>query len=72
MIHDVIEIPLSRLPEKQLRAIIEEFVSREGTDYGETECEFEEKVQDVREQLERNEVLIQYDQRTESVNIVKK
>lgn len=72
MIHEVIEIPPSRLSEDLLQAIIEEFVSRDGTDYGERECGLEEKVRGVREQLKRNEVLIQYDQRTESVNIVKK
>ena len=72
MIENVVEIPPSALSEDSLRAIIEEFVSRDGTDYGYIEFSLEEKVQDVLGQINRQEVIIQFDQRTESVNIVQK
>ena len=72
MIENVVEIPPSALSEELLRAIIEEFVSRDGTDYGFIECSLEEKVQNVLDQIDRQEVIIQFDQRTESVNIVQK
>lgn len=53
-----------------LRGLIEEFVSREGTDYGEREKSFEDKVRDVERQLESGEALIMYDLVEESANIV--
>ena len=72
MIEDVVEIPPSALSEDLLRAIIEEFVSRDGTDYGLIELSLEEKVQNVLGQINRQDVIIQFDQRTESVNLVQK
>ncbi|HAS48820.1 MAG TPA: hypothetical protein DCS33_05965, partial [Gammaproteobacteria bacterium] len=46
-------IPYQELEAETLRAIIEEFISREGTDYGAHEYSLEQKVQQVRNQLER-------------------
>ena len=54
-----------------LRGLIEEFVSREGTDYGEREKSFEDKVRDVERQLESGDVRIIYDLVEESANIVR-
>ena len=65
-----VEVPLDALSEAALDAVIESFVNREGTDYGARERGFEEKVADVRRQLERGEAQIVFDPETESVNIV--
>lgn len=65
-----VEIPCDALPEETLRALVESFVGREGTDYGDRERTLEEKVADVRRQLERGEARIVFDPETESVNIV--
>ena len=54
-----------------LRGLIEEFVSREGTDYGEREKSFEDKVRDVERQLESGEARIVFDLFQESANIVR-
>ena len=43
---------------------------REGTDYGAREFSFEQKVAQVREQLEHREARIMFDPETESVTIV--
>ncbi|HSJ96331.1 MAG TPA: YheU family protein [Myxococcota bacterium] len=64
------EIPVEALSAEALRGLIESFVGREGTDYGERERSLEEKVADVRRQLERGEARIVFDPETESVNIV--
>jgi hypothetical protein len=53
-----------------LRGVIEAFVLREGTDYGETHHSLEDKVQQVLRQLERKEARIVFDPNTESVDIV--
>jgi hypothetical protein len=65
-----VEIPLEALSDAALRALIESFVGREGTDYGREERSLEEKVADVRRQLDRGEARIVFDPETESVNII--
>ncbi len=59
------------LSPEALRGLIEEFVSREGTDYGLEERSFETKVRDVARQLESGEVLIVFDLLQEAANIVR-
>jgi uncharacterized protein YheU (UPF0270 family) len=53
-----------------LRAVIESFVLREGTDYGLHEASLESKVAQVLRQLQRGEAHITFDPATESVNVV--
>lgn len=65
-----VEVPHTELPPATLRAVIESFVLREGTDYGERDVPFETKTLQVRCQLERREAEIVYDPNTESVGIV--
>ena len=65
-----VEVPLDALSHAALAAVIESFVNREGTDYGARERSLEEKVADVRRQLERGEAQIVFDPNTESINIV--
>ena len=58
------------LSPEALRGLLEEFVSREGTDYGLRERSFEAKVRDVERQLESGEARIVFDLLQESANIV--
>ena len=53
-----------------LRAVVESFVLREGTDYGAHETSLEAKVAQVLAQLRRGEAQITFDPATESVNVV--
>ena len=53
-----------------LRAVIESFVLREGTDYGVHETSLEDKVAQVLIQIRRGEAHITFDPATESVSIV--
>jgi uncharacterized protein YheU (UPF0270 family) len=46
-----VAVPLDRLPSDVLVALLEEFASRDGTDYGERECSLEQKVGELRTQL---------------------
>ena len=66
----MIEIPFKRLDKDILTAIIEEFVLREGTDYGAHEADFDSKVSQVRNQLEAGEVLITFDSKTENCTLL--
>jgi uncharacterized protein YheU (UPF0270 family) len=63
-------VPHTELAVDVLRAVVESFVLREGTDYGEKEFSLDQKVARVIGQLERGEAQILFDPETESVAIV--
>lgn len=65
-----IRLAPSDLAPDTLRAVIESFVLREGTDYGEHEMSLETKVAQVLTQLRRGEAHITFDPATQSVNVV--
>lgn len=56
-----IEVPWQSLSEDALRGLIEEFVLREGTDYGHSDYSLSGKVDVVMRQIESGQVLIHYD-----------
>lgn len=66
-----VEVPYSRLRADVVRRVTEEFVSRDGTDYGEVEKTLEEKVADVTRQLERGTATIVYDADTDTINVIR-
>ncbi len=63
-------IPYTKLSEKALRAIIEEYITREGTEYGVKEYTFEQKIEQIRQQLLQGEIKINFDSETETCNLV--
>lgn len=65
-------IPYQSLSSDVLRAIVEEYISREGTDYGEHELSLEQKVQRLLPQIRAGEVLVVFDEVTESVQLLAK
>jgi uncharacterized protein YheU (UPF0270 family) len=67
-----VEIPHTELSAEALRGVLESFVLREGTDYGEREYSLDEKVAHVLRQIERGEAQIMFDPATESVTLVVK
>lgn len=54
-------VPPQRLPQDSLAGLLEEYASRDGTDYGEKEFTLEQKVEQLRGQLKRGELQILYD-----------
>lgn len=63
-------VPHTELEPDVLRAVIESFVLREGTDYGEQEYSLDQKVARVASQLQRGEAQILFDPDTASIAIV--
>lgn len=63
-------IPPDALSQEALLGLIEAFITREGTDYGDIEWSLEEKVEQVRQLLRRREAVIVFDTATESCTIV--
>lgn len=66
----MIEIPIERLSEDTLTAIIEEYITREGTEYGDREYSLPEKIHQVRGQLKSGKAVILFDEPSESCVIV--
>jgi uncharacterized protein YheU (UPF0270 family) len=65
-----VSVPHTALASDVLRAVIESFILREGTDYGEHELSLDDKVTRVMRLLERGDVHIVFDPPTGSVDIV--
>lgn len=66
----MVDIPHDLLSAEALTSLLESVVLREGTDYGEVELEFAEKVARLRAAVERGEARIVFDPETESVTVV--
>jgi uncharacterized protein YheU (UPF0270 family) len=67
-----VAVPHTELSAEALRGVVESFVLREGTEYGEREFTLEEKCAHVMAQLERGEAQIVFDPQSNSVDIVRK
>jgi uncharacterized protein YheU (UPF0270 family) len=65
-----VEVPHAQLAPAVLRRLVEEFVTRDGTDYGAIERTLAEKVAVVMQQLESGEAAIRVDTEIETVDIV--
>jgi len=65
-------IPYEKLSQTALQGLIEEFVTRAGSDTGYTDGSLEENIRLVMRQLNRGDVLIVYDETTQTANIVPK
>ncbi|WP_064561127.1 YheU family protein [Buttiauxella brennerae] len=63
-------IPWQDLDPETLESLIESFVLREGTDYGEQERSLEQKVADVKLQLQSGEAVLVWSELHETVNIM--
>ncbi|MFZ2398055.1 MAG: YheU family protein [Smithella sp.] len=62
-------IPVDKLSAEALGGVIKEFISRNGTDYGEFEAAMETKIRQVKQKLEKGLVILIYDDESETTNI---
>lgn len=67
---NAIEVPWTELAPETLRNLAEEFVTRDGTDYGATEKSLDEKVRGLMAQLQSGDARIYFESETGSINIV--
>lgn len=63
-------IPFDQLSPEALSGVIEEFVTRESTDYGDREFTLEQKINQVSMMLKKKKAVIVYDTVTQSSNIL--
>ena len=62
-------IPVNNLSPEALQGVIEEFITRAGTDYGEVEASQETKFKQVKSRLATGEAILIFDDETETTNI---
>ena len=65
-----IEIPYEQMTPDTLERMIQEFVSRDGADWGDAGCTLEDKVAQVLQQLRSKRVKIVFDLRSQTANLV--
>ena len=67
-----LEIPWDALEADVLHALVEEFVSREGTDYGNVELSLTEKAEQVISGVKNKRYVILFDQQMQSCHVADK
>ncbi len=65
-----IEIPPARVPRETLRNLLQEFASRDGTDYGERELSLADKERELRRQMNDGALMLLYDTETETWDLL--
>ncbi|MFV0276299.1 MAG: YheU family protein [Parahaliea sp.] len=68
----LLEIPCARLAAQTLQTLLEDFASRDGTDYGVREHSLEEKVGELRRGLDSGVLRLLYDVESEHWDLVER
>jgi uncharacterized protein YheU (UPF0270 family) len=63
-------IPFGRLDAQTLQRLLEDFATRDGTDYGETELSLAARVELIHQQVKRGEAKLVFFPQDESLQIV--
>lgn len=66
-----VKVPYDQLSPEALHGVIEEFVTRDGTDYGEIEASLDTKISQVLRQLESKKAMIIFDPESETCTILR-
>lgn len=67
---DGVVVPLDRIKPETLRKMVEEFVTREWSDLADSDSTFDDKIEQVIQQLKDNKAQVVFDLTTETCNIV--
>lgn len=62
-------VPINKLSAQALKGVIEEFITRGGTDYGAVEASLETKFKQVKNKLKDGSAVLVFDDETETTNI---
>ena len=62
-------IPVNKLSSEALQGVIEEYISRDGTDYGDIEVSLATKFRQVKDKLENGSAVLVFDDESETTNI---
>ncbi len=65
-----VEVPVDQLPAPTLRAVVEDFCTRDGTDYAAVELDLEVKVDRLMRALHRGDAHLIFESTSETLKIV--
>jgi len=65
-------IPHQQLSEDALTKLIEDYVTRDGTDYGQVESSLSAKTERIRRQLQSEKIVIVFNSESETCSIISK
>jgi len=65
-----VDVPYQQIDPETLQRMIQEFVSRDGADWGDVGCALDDKVEQVLQQLRQKQVKVVVDLHSLTVNIV--
>lgn len=65
-----VEVPYKQIDPQTLRRMIQEFVTRDGSDWAEIGCTLEDKVEQVLQQLKNRQIKVVFDLKTQTANLV--
>lgn len=71
-ISDYTIVPMEKISDSALSGLIDEFILREGTDYGRKEFSLAEKHEQLKKQLVNGSIIIVFDLDEETASIIKK
>lgn len=71
-LHDYIQVPYQNIQQQTLDQLIEDVVTRDGTDYGTEEMSLEDKKAQAFYHLQKGHAVVVFDNRTQTVTIVNK
>jgi uncharacterized protein YheU (UPF0270 family) len=63
-------VPIESISCEALEGLVEEFVTRDGTDYGYDETPLVLRVEQVKRKLKNKEIVVLFNEATEEVNLV--
>ncbi len=63
-------VPIESISAQALEGLIEEFVTRDGTDYGYDETPLASRVEQVKKKLKNKEIVVLFNEATDEVNLV--
>jgi uncharacterized protein YheU (UPF0270 family) len=67
-----VEVPYQDINPETLRNMIEEFVSRDGSDWGDAGGSMEAKIEQVLRQFKAGKIIVAFDLTSQTANIVSK
>ena len=65
-------VPFDQLSPEALQGVIEEFINRDGTDYGYVEFSFEQKCEQLLAQIRTGDAVVVFDHGSQSVSVISK
>lgn len=65
-------VPWQAISDETLQQLLEEYVSRDGTDYGESEVSVTQRVSQVHQHLQKGRLVIWFDEAGGTTNVLSK